>query len=92
MGSDVSERHLALPKAMKAQLKARITAVEKAGGDVTLHLDTPTAGKVSVRAINAQDVYFSGNLKLKELVANEIKIGALITITVSDEEAEQRLD
>lgn len=77
---------------MKATLKAKITAVEKAGGDVVLHLDTPSAGKVGVRAINAQDAFFNGKLKLKELVANEIKIGATITITVSDEEVDSRLD
>ena len=75
---------------MKATLKAKILSVEKQGGDVILALDTPTAGKVGIRAINAQDVYFSGKLKLKELVANEMKIGATITITVSDEEAENQ--
>jgi hypothetical protein len=76
---------------MKAVLKAKILSVEKVGGDVVLTLDTPTAGKVGIRAINAQDVYFSGKLKLKELVANEMKIGATITITITDEEPDDRL-
>lgn len=71
---------------MRATLKAKILSVEKQGGDVILSLDTPTAGKVGIRAINAQDAFFSGKLKLKELVANEMKIGATITITISDEE------
>lgn len=73
---------------MKATLKAKIFSVDKTGGDVTLTIDTPTAGKVGIRAINAQDVYLAGRLKLKELVANEMKIGATITITISDEETE----
>lgn len=76
---------------MKAALKAKILSVEKSGGDVILTLDTPIAGKVGIRAINAQDAFFSGKLKLKELVANEMKIGATITITVTDEELDERL-
>lgn len=71
---------------MRATLKAKILGVEKAGGDVVLTLDTPVAGKVGTRVINAQDVYLSGRLKIKELIANEIKIGATLTITISDEE------
>lgn len=77
---------------MKASLKAKILGVEKNGGEVILTLDTPTAGKVGIRAVNAQDVYLSGKLKLRELVANEMKIGATITITITDEEPENRLD
>lgn len=71
---------------MKATLKAVILSVDKDDGKVTLSIMTPAAGKVNTKSISAQDIYLNGKLILKELVANEMKLGATITITVSDED------
>lgn len=77
---------------MKAQLKAKITSVVKSGGEVIIHLSTVLPGKVSTHVLNAKDIHFDGNITLKELVANQIKIGAIILVTLMDEEAEDGLE
>ena len=82
---------------MKAKLKANIVNVSKnvvasvgntdATGMTEINL-VATKGKVNTSLINAQTIMLSGKLFLKEAVANQIKIGATITITLSDEEVD----
>lgn len=77
---------------MKAKLKARIGAVTKTGGDVILSLNTPTAGKVDTKALNAKEIFLTGEVRMRQLVADDIKIGAVITITLTDEDADERVE
>ena len=78
---------------MKAKLKAKILSVEKAGansGDTRISLES--TGKVQTSNISAQDISLVGSLKLKSLIANEMRLGATITITISDEEENEGSD
>ena len=79
---------------MKAKLQAKITEIVKdakyeSGKDITgmvrLKLVT-TQGRVDTTFISAQLARLNGDLFLKEAIANQMKIGSLITITISDEE------
>ena len=71
---------------MRAILKAKIIGVETSSEEVILELNTLAPGKVEVKSLNAQDIYLKGKIRLKALIANDMKIGAPITITISDEE------
>ena len=55
-----------------------------------------TKGKVEKgqgpMAPDARTTVLNGTVTLKAIVANEMKIGALITVTISDEEPDARLD
>ncbi len=77
---------------MKAKLKARIGSVQKTGADVILTINTPTAGKVDTKALNAKEIFLNGEVRLRQLVADDIKIGAVITITLTDEETDERVE
>lgn len=76
---------------MKAKFKAKITEVKNLDGTTSIGFFTPAAGKVDTRAMNAQDAFIDGNMQLKALIGNQIKIGATFTITVTDEESEEGL-
>jgi hypothetical protein len=79
---------------MKATLKGRILSVKRTDGDAEITFTTK--GKVDkgagVMAPTARETSLDGTLKLKEVVANEIKIGAVITIEINDEESDERFD
>lgn len=81
---------------MKAKIRAKIMGIERNAtfegapntdvvGLTKLQL-VSTSGKVETTLNNAQLVTLSADLFLKEMIANGMKIGATITITVSDEE------
>ncbi len=81
---------------MKAKLRAKIIGIERnakfegAGnidvvGLTKLQL-VSTGGRVETALNNAQLTTLSADLFVKEVIANNMKIGAVITITVSDEE------
>jgi hypothetical protein len=76
---------------MKATLKGRITRVLR-DDDGTTSLSIETKGKVEETVISAKEALFQGELNLKSLVADQLKIGATITITVTDEADNERLD
>jgi hypothetical protein len=69
---------------MKATLKGKIISMNKVSGDAVIGLDA--AGKVLTNKISAQDISFKGSFQLKGIIADEMKIGAIITVTLSDEE------
>lgn len=81
---------------MKANIQAKVVEVVKdtepyLGSTihtkmVKLRLVT-TKGRVETSLNNAQTVILYGDLFLKEMVANQMKIGATITITISDEDS-----
>ncbi|MGE3320550.1 MAG: hypothetical protein AB7I18_14775 [Candidatus Berkiella sp.] len=73
---------------MKANLKGQITSIDKLSGTATLSITS--TGKVETSNIAAQETSLGGVLKLKSLVADKMKIGAILTITISDEEEEDR--
>ncbi len=79
---------------MKAALQAKITEIIKdaelkngntnIAGMVKLKL-IATKGRVDTALNNAQFIGLIGELYLREAIANQIKIGATITINLSDE-------
>jgi hypothetical protein len=83
---------------MKAKLQAKITDVSKGitygnnglGADIsnmTKLIFQTTKGRVDTNLNNAQLIRLDGDLYLMGVIANQIKIGATLTITISDEEA-----
>jgi hypothetical protein len=80
---------------MKARLQGKILSVKNGDGDAEITIQA--TGKVDksgkgVMAPTARETSMNGTMTFKAVVANEIKIGAVITITVSDEESDERLD
>jgi len=80
---------------MKSTLKGQILSVKKTDGDAEITFQA--CGKVErstggVIAPSAREITLSGTTVMKAVIANEIKIGAIITITISDEESDERLD
>ncbi len=81
--------------AMKATLKGKITAVNKPEeGDAEITF--VSSGKVDRGAgpmdPSARQMKMNGSMTLKAVIANELKLGAILTITLSDEEPDDRLD
>lgn len=84
---------------MKVKLKATIMEVAKrttfsgsGNVDVTNMVRLKIIanhGKVETTLNNAQLAALDGNLFLREVIANQVKIGATLTITISDEEADE---
>jgi hypothetical protein len=72
---------------MKAKLTGKILSVDISQGEARLSIES--TGKVDTRNIAAQEVVFNGTIRMKALIANDMKIGANITITVSDEESNE---
>lgn len=56
-------------------------------GNVILALQAE--GKAESKAPTAQFASFSGRLVLKEVVANDMRLGAVLTITVTDEDVNE---
>lgn len=80
---------------MKATLKGKITAVNKPEeGDVEITF--VSTGKVERGSgpmdPSARQLKLNGSMTLKQVIANDLKLGAVLTITVSDEELDDRLD
>lgn len=80
---------------MKAKLSGRIISVTNADGDAVITFES--TGKVDrsgtgVMAPDARKTTLNGTVSLKAVVANEMKIGAVITVTITDEESDERLD
>lgn len=80
---------------MKATLKGKILSVTNDGGDTVLTI--ASTGKVEKTGFgpgstDARKTSLDGTVKLKAIVAEDMKIGATLTITISDEESNERLD
>ena len=80
---------------MKATLKGKITAVNKPEeGDAEITF--VSTGKVERGAgpmdPSARQMKLNGSMTLKGVIANELKLGAVLTITLSDEDPNDRLD
>ena len=71
---------------MKAKYTGKIKSVSKDDGLTTLLLEC--SGKVETKNINAQTSTMEVAVKLKSLVADELKLGTHLTIHLSDEEVE----
>lgn len=79
---------------MKAKLKAKILGVEKNTehtydkSDATgmTKIRFVSIGKVDTNLVNAKMTFLDGELFLREAIASNMKIGATITINISDEE------
>lgn len=74
---------------MKSTLTGKINKVDKIGGFVTIQITA--VGKVKTNLINAQETSLSGEMIIKSVIADSMKIGAVLTITVSDEETESSI-
>lgn len=71
---------------MKAYLSAKIGKIERAGGGMVILTFSAENGRVATANIDAQKTSLKGEMILRELAAQDIKIGSLLTITVTDEE------
>ena len=72
---------------MKAKLSGRIVSLEKVEGDTLMVLETN--GKVDTRNITAQPTSAHITLTVKSMIADQMKIGGVITVTLSDEETNE---
>lgn len=69
---------------MKIKLQGKISEMRKdSNGNVTLSLTTN--GKVETHLLNAKDATMSSILIIKGVIADDIKLGSTLTVTVSDE-------
>lgn len=68
---------------MKSILQGKIVSTKNEQGTVTLEI--VAKGKVETLAINAKEVTMSSVMTLKSLITDNMKIGAVLYITVSDE-------
>jgi hypothetical protein len=87
---------------MKAQLKAKILGVERNAattvpGSLNIHtgslvkLKVAAEGKIDTTLNNAQQIIMHGDLFVKEVIANQMKIGATIILLLSDEESNESM-
>jgi hypothetical protein len=93
----VPKQALTLPTKviMKAKVQLKILEITKEsefknGSTVLTNMIklkvVATNGRVDTTGINAQVIGFIGEIFLKEAIANNMKIGATITVAMSDEE------
>jgi len=69
---------------MLAKYTGKITEVSKKGGNAILKISCE--GKVDTKNLNAQPTSLEIVADLKSLVADELRIGTLLTITISDDD------
>ena len=72
---------------MKANLTGKIVSLEKSEGDTTIVFEAD--GKVDTRNIAAQPTSLHATLTIKSMIADQMKIGATITVTISDEDKDE---
>ena len=74
---------------MKAKLKGHIASLVKQNGDALITLGS-MAGKTDPvkTSSQAQHCFLSGELRIKTTVADDMKIGSVITITITDDDEE----
>lgn len=73
---------------MRAKVKTKINSIQRlSDGSAIISIEAATPGKVETKAMNAKEIFFKGEISLRQLVADDIKIGAVITITLTDEES-----
>jgi hypothetical protein len=80
---------------MKATLKGKIISVQNTEGDSILTFKS--TGKVDRTGFgpgssDARKTSLDGTVELKAILAKEMKIGAVLTITISDEDEDERVD
>lgn len=73
---------------MKATLKGKILKMDRVNGNVELSIES--SGKVATTNIAAQEITLKGHILMKGLIADHLKMGSILTITVSDEESDER--
>jgi hypothetical protein len=79
---------------MRAKLKAKILDITKniecKDGNTNhagmTRMRVSSRGKIETTLNNAQAVFLQGEIFLREVIADQMKVGATITITLSDEE------
>jgi hypothetical protein len=72
---------------MKSTLKGKILSVEKVEGGARARLIINALGKVENDSLAVKhDISLDATVFLKGLVADDMKIGATLTITITDEE------
>jgi hypothetical protein len=100
MEAAVLHATLAVPNQviMRAELQAKITEVVKGVMSTSDSVDYPnmtrlkiisTKGRVETSLSNAQTTRLAGELFLTKVIADQMKIGATITITISDEDSDE---
>ena len=69
---------------MKAKIKGRVFKVEKLENFVKLHFNL--GGQVVDAQVTGRDCFLEGTLMLKPLVADQLKIGTVLTFEISEAE------
>lgn len=70
---------------MKAKFKGKVVSTKRNNDFVELSIEMPGV-VVETKMPPAKEAKLQGSFFLKPVIADEIKIGSIITITVSDEE------
>lgn len=71
---------------MKAKYPGRIVSVTKDADSENVKVEIGSVyGKVDTNLVSAKDTKITATIWLKPVIANEIKIGSLITINITDE-------
>ncbi len=78
---------------MRAKLRSKVVSVTRDEHGF-VHLQLSCEGKVisGAKYGEAKDVKLTGDLRLKPVVADDIKIGSVITVEVNDEEPGERIE
>jgi len=71
---------------MKAKLTGKIKATQ-AMKDGQVNLAITFKGKADAKSIDAKEIEVDANITLKQLIANDMKIGSTFTMYITDEEA-----
>ncbi len=80
---------------MKATLKGKLLRIENTGGDTVMTFES--VGKVDKTGFgpgstDARKTQLNGTFMLKAIVAEGMKIGTTLTISISDEDPDERID
>lgn len=77
---------------MRAKMKSKIRSVSRVNGFVYLELELEGKVIVGGKSAEAKDARMIGKLVLKPVVADDIKIGSVLTVEVNDEEPDSRIE
>ncbi len=74
-------------------MRSKVVSVTR-DEDGFVHLQLECEGKVTdgARYSEAKGAKLSGDLRLKPVVADDIRIGSIITVEVNDEEPDSRIE
>jgi len=76
---------------MKAILKGKVQSMDKKGSGIVA-VQLVAVGKVQGVPMSAKETNLTLILDIKELVAEQMKFGSIITVTITDEDPDSKVD